>query len=175
MFMSSFHKKIMKQIKLLVVFFIFFSSIAVAQLTNNISNSNISNNIKLNLGKGIKLVKAYLFFDGGERLPDSNYADLNQNVNMLIQIERGGWVEKDGKVSVGASEKITTSAGTEILNEPDLFTSLTDISAEDAQYITLKAVITSMTKKISFFLVTFTVWDKWGSGKITGSYRFKVR
>lgn len=165
----------MKQIKLMLVFIVFCSSMVAAQLTNNISSSKISNNIKLNLGKQIKLVKAYLFYDGGKRVPDSNYADLNQNVNLLIQIERGGWVERDGKVSIGASEKITTSAGAEILNEADLFASLTDISAEDAQYITLNAVITSMTKKISFFLVTFTVWDKWGSAKITGSYRFKVR
>lgn len=102
-------------------------------------------------------------------------AELNQNVNMMVQIDRGGWVERDGIVSIGASEKIITNTGNTILNEPDLFATLTDISADDAQYITLKAVITSMTKKISYFLVTFTIWDKWGSGKITGSYKLKIR
>ena len=165
----------MKHFLLTILLIVFGTSIALCQNHKPIPKSKISNGIRLNLSKEIKLVKAYLFFNDGERVSDSNIADLNQNINMLIQIESGGWVEKDGKVSIGASEKITTSTGNAVLNEPDLFATLTDISADDAQYITLKAVIKSMKKQFSFFLVSFTIWDKWGSGKITGSYRFKVR
>ena len=150
--------------------------LANAQQGKALASPKISNGIKLNLSKELKLVKAYLFFEGGEHLDASNTADLNQNVKMMIQIDGGGWVEKDQKVSIGASEKITTSLGSVILNEPDLFATFTDIGAEDAQYITLKAVINSITnKKIKFFTVSFTIWDKWGTGKITGSYRFKIR
>lgn len=167
-----------------LIFYFGFSfvltGIVTAQLTKRTTtpqthDPKISNGINLNLGKGIKLVKAYLFYDGGARVADSNLADLGQNVNMLIQIEKGGWVEKDQKVSIGASEKISTNTGAMILNEADLFAKFADISAEDAQYITLKAVITSQTKKFEFFLVSFTIWDKWGSGKITGSYKLKIR
>jgi hypothetical protein len=135
----------------------------------------ISNGIKMNATGNIKIVKAYLYYDGGKPVPDSNRASLGQNVNLLVQVERGGWVEKEGKVSIGASEKIATNTGAVILNEADLFENLKDISAEDAQYVTLKAVITSMTKKFNFFLVSFVIWDKWGTGKITGSYRLKIR
>ena len=135
----------------------------------------IRNGIKLKLSKELKLVKAYLFYDGGARVSDSNMADLNQHVNMMIEIKRFGWVEKNGIVSIGASEKITTNLGAVILNDPDLFAKLKDINADDAQYITLKAVITSTNKKIEFFTVNFTAWDKWGTGKINGSYRFKIR
>jgi hypothetical protein len=150
-------------------------SMLTAQKTNTSAKPKISNGIKLTLSKGIQLKTAYLFYDGGARVPDSNTASINQNVNMLIQIERGGWQEKEGKVSIGAAEKIVTNTGLKILEEADLFATLTDISAEDAQYVTLKAVITSMTKKFGFFIVSFTIWDKWGTGKITGSYRLKIR
>ena len=165
----------MRKIILAVATIFFGTGLVVAQGAVPASVVKISNGIKLKLSVGIKLKTAYLFFDGGKRVPESNMADLNQNVNMMVQIDRGGWVERDGIVSIGASEKIITNTGNAILNEPDLFATLTDISADDAQYITLKAVITSMTKKISYFLVTFTIWDKWGSGKITGSYKLKIR
>jgi hypothetical protein len=135
----------------------------------------ISNGIKINTTANIKIVTAYLYYDGGKPVPDSNRASLGQNVNLLVQVERGSWIEKEGKVSIGASEKIATNTGAVILNEADLFENLKDISAEDAQYVTLKAVITSMTKKFNFFLVSFVIWDKWGTGKITGSYRLKIR
>ena len=165
----------MRKIILAVATIFFGTGLVVAQGAVPASVVKISNAIKLKLSVGVKLKTAYLFFDGGKRVPESNMADLNQNVNMMVQIDRGGWVERDGIVSIGASEKIITNTGNTILNEPDLFATLTDISADDAQYITLKAVITSMTKKISYFLVTFTIWDKWGSGKITGSYKLKIR
>ena len=101
----------MKQVQLIVLLIVFGTSIALSQNHKAIPKSKISNGIRLNLSKEIKLVKAYLFYNGGERVSDSNMADLNQNINMLIQINRGGWVEKDGKVSIGASEKIITSTG----------------------------------------------------------------
>ena len=165
----------MKKISLLFLLGVLWTGMGIAQKTKTVSAPKISNGIKLFPSKGIKLVKAYLYYNDNTKLSDSNLADLNQNINMLIQIERGGWLEKNGKVSIGASEKITTNTGSVILNEPDLFSKLTDIDPDDARYITLKAVITSVTKKISFFLVNFTVWDKWSSAKITGSYRFKLR
>ena len=165
----------MKKYTLIILLFVFYSGMAAAQHTDPADVRKISNGIKLKLTDGIKLIKAYLFYDGGTRVPDSNLANVNQNVNMMIQLQRFGWVEKDGKVSIGASEKVTTSLGAVILNEPDLFSTLTDISAEDAQYVTLKAIITSTTKTIKYFTVSFVVYDKWGPGKITGSYRFKIR
>jgi hypothetical protein len=147
----------------------------LAQKTAIAEPPKISNGIKINASAGIKLTKAYLFYDGGTRVSDSNKASLNQNVNILVQIERGGWTEREGKVTIGASEKILTNTGLKILDEKDLFATLADISADDAQYVTLKAVITSMKRKFGYFLVSFTIWDKWGPGKITGSYRLYIR
>ena len=165
----------MKPLLLIPVLFFLFAGMATGQKPTTLENPKISNGIKLSVSKEIELITAYLFYDDGRKVSDSNTASLNQKVNLMVQVKRGGWVEKEEKVSIGASEKIKTNTGLTVINEPDLFATLTDISAEDAQYITLKAVITTMTKKYSYFLVSFTIWDKWGTGKISGSYRLKIR
>lgn len=135
----------------------------------------ISNGIQIKASGGFKIKSAKLSFaETGEDVPPDNTAQIGQKVNLLIEIEEG-WNVTDGRVHPGASEKIVTNTGNIILKEDDLFASLTDASAEDARYITLNAVITSMTRKISYFIVSFKVWDKDGPGKITGSYRLKIR
>jgi hypothetical protein len=153
----------------------FTANLATAQDAKMAVIPEISNGIELKLSEGIQLVKAYLFFDDGKKLSDSNFAELKQKVNLLVQVQPGSWTEKDGKVSIGASEKITTPSGGEVLNEADLFATITDINAVDAQYITLKAIITSMVRKFDYFLVNFTIWDKWGSGIISGSYKLRIK
>ena len=124
---------------------------------------------------GIKLVKAYLFYDDQSKVPAGNTAKLNQQVNMLLKVAPDGWAEKDGNVQIGAYEKITTNTGQKILEEKDLFATLDSISPADAQFITLKAVITSMTKKFSYFQVSFRVWDKQGTAEIKGSYHLYIK
>lgn len=149
--------------------------IATAQDTKAPQKPKISNGIKITASKEIQIKEAYLYDDNGDPISDSNLVALNENANLMVEIERGGWVERNGMVSVGAQERIVTSEGEEILNEPDLFAKFTDIKAEDAQYVTIKAVITSQQRKFDFFLVSFIIWDKWGKGKITGSFKIKIR
>ncbi len=50
-----------------------------------------------------------------------------------------GWKEQDGKVSIGAAEKIETNDGEVILDEKDLFAAMPVINADDAKFITLTA------------------------------------
>ena len=165
----------MRKVLFTVFIFILGSELISAQTDNTDTSAKIYNGIKINLSKGIKLITALLFFDDSTKIPESNIVALNQNVNLLVQIDRGAWVEKNSFVSIGASEKISTDKGEVLLNEPDLFSSETNISPEDAQYVSLAGVITSTTKDINYFLVDFVIWDKWGSGKITGSYKFQIR
>ena len=77
----------------------------------------------------------------------------------------------------GASEKISLSNGSVVLNEPDLFTAYdaTGVSPKDAGYITLKAVITQIDNKKLYIIVNFKVWDKKSSSVITGSYKFFIK
>ncbi len=91
---------------------------------------------------------------------------------MQLKIDEG-WVEKDGKVLLGASEKIIAEDGTVVLEEDDLFEKYTDgISAEDAKSIYLSAALRLKEGAApTSFKVTFKVWDKNGNGYIEGSYK----
>jgi len=86
-----------------------------------------------------------------------------------------GWKEQDGRVSIGASEKIETSDGEVVLDEKDLFAAMPTLDANDAKFITLTANISRLDKLYDYFLVSFKVWDKNGSGEISGNYKLYIK
>lgn len=133
--------------------------------------ARIYNNIELN-SPGIKISKAYLLTADGKRVPDDNFVDFKSPVKMQLKIDEG-WVEKDGKVLLGASEKIIAEDGTVVLEEDDLFEKYTDgISVEDAKSIYLSATLRLKEGAApTSFKVSFKVWDKNGDGYIEGSYK----
>jgi hypothetical protein len=123
--------------------------------------------------QGIKLAKAYLVFENGQRVPPDNIIDFSSPVKIVVFID-SGWVERDGKVLLGASEKIIAENGQQLLDEEDLFRGKYDngISAADAKVIGLTATI-NMRKgePPGYFTITFRIWDKNGSGYVKGFYR----
>jgi hypothetical protein len=133
--------------------------------------ARIYNNIELN-SLGIKVNKAYLLTEDGGRVPDDNFVDFKSPVKMQLKIDEG-WVEKEGKVLLGASEKIVAEDGTVVLEEDDLFERYTEgIPAEDAKSIYLSATLRLKEGAApTSFKVTFRVWDKNGDGYIEGSYK----
>lgn len=133
------------------------------------SGSKIRNGIQLN-AKGLKVEQAFLVYEDGSLVAEDNKAKINEPVKMRLIISN--WKEENGLVFADASEKITTSEGEVLVNEPNLFASYTDgIKAADAKYIILTAIITKVDKLYDYFLVSFRVWDKKGDGEITGSYK----
>ena len=133
--------------------------------------ARIYNNIQLN-ASGVKVDKAYLLFDDGQRVPDDNFVDFKSPVKMQILID-SGWVEENGKVLLGASEKIITEKGEVVVEEADLFQKYPDgISVEDSKSIYLSAIL-KLKEGIppTSFTVSFRVWDKKGDGSVEGSYK----
>lgn len=137
--------------------------------------TTISNNIQLTSSK-VQVKEAYLIYgESGKKVALDNTADLGQKIKLLLVIG-DGWVMKDNKVSIGASEQISTSTGQEIVNAEDLFASYNDgIDPADAKIISLSAMITKETGDIDHYNVKFRVWDKYGTGEINGSYKFFIR
>ena len=137
--------------------------------------ARIYNSISLQTN-GVKVDKAYLLFDNGERVPDDNFVDFKQPVRIQISID-SGWVEQNGKVMLGASETITDEKGRRVLQEDDLFRSYTDgIPAANAKVIYLSASLTLKENAApASFTVAFRVWDKNGEGSINGSYQLHSR
>ncbi len=166
----------MKNIYLIFITVLIAISTLCAQNVKKIQSPQINNNIKITTtgNVNIKSTTLYYYDSIGVKVPKNNTVNLNQAVRLLLVVKPNSWFQKDSIVSIGASEKIVTNAGVKVLEEKDLFASFTDINAVDAEYISLKAVITGMTKKIPYFKVSFTVWDKWGKGKIMGTYILKI-
>jgi hypothetical protein len=159
-----------------------FSVLVCSSILNQNASAQIAkkkpvlrNNITLTATGGFEIDSAYLAFEDGERIPNGNVTEVNKKIVMWIIINKG-WKETNGKVKIGAAENILTDKGVTVLKSDELFPAGSDEGTiEDARYISLKAVITSLTRKIPYFVVKFRVWDKNGTGKISGSYRFKVK
>jgi len=137
------------------------------------SNSKIRNSIDPRKN-GLEVEQAFLLFEDGTLVPSDNKVAVGQKVVMRLIIS--GWKEENGMVFPGASEKITTSEGNVVLNEPDLFVENTDgVTAADAKYISLSAVITQLDRLYDHFLVGFTVWDKKSNAEVSGSYKLYLK
>ena len=137
------------------------------------SNKKIRNKISYN-STGITVNQAFLMFEDGKLVPDDNKVEIGQKVNMRLIIE--GWKAIDGKVFLGASEKIETDEGRVVLDEKDLFANYTDgVDATDAATITLTAVITRVDKLFNHFDISFKVWDKKSEDNVEGSYRVYLK
>ncbi len=133
--------------------------------------ARVYNKIQLTTNK-VKVEKAYLLFDNGQRVPDDNFVDFNSTIKMQLLIDTG-WVEENSKVMLGASEKIVTEDGTVVLEEADLFQKYPDgISVDDSKSIYLSAIL-KLKEAVppTSFTVSFRVWDKKGDGFIEGSYK----
>ena len=138
------------------------------------SSSKIRNGIELTTKGNLKVSQAFLLFEDGSLVPASNQATVNQPVNLRLIIDKG-FKEENGKVEIGASEKIETNSGEVLLDEKDLFSTLGEIESARAEILTLKAVITRVDKLYDYFLVSFRVWDKKGDGEVTGSYKLYLQ
>lgn len=124
---------------------------------------------------GLKVSEAYLVYDeDGSLVSNDNITDVDKKVRLILEIS--GWQEENGKVLLGASEKVSTNEGDTFLNRDDLFESYTEgVSAEDAKQISLSVVISKADKIYAHFLVEFRVWDKRTNKDITGSYKLHLK
>jgi hypothetical protein len=137
------------------------------------SGTRIRNNIDLKV-KDLQVSQAFLMYDDGKLVPESNQAAVGQPVRLRLVVD-GGWKDNNGSVSLGASERIETNDGQVVVDEKDMFASVPNISVQDAKFITLTATISQMDKLYDYFLVSCRVWDKNGPGEINASYRLYIQ
>jgi hypothetical protein len=147
-----------------------------ANYDNGVNTSQIMNNIEIKATGGVKVYRAFLRDDQGNLIKD-NTVGIGENVVLVINVEEG-WQEEGGRSWIGASEVVSSDNGTEIMNTGDMLARYDDsgLSADDAKFVALKAVVTDISGGVvDHFVVNFRVWDKKGSGEITGSYKFRLR
>jgi hypothetical protein len=136
-------------------------------------SKNVRNDIAIKT-KGLEVEQAFLLFDGGKLVPQDNKVEVGQRVDLRMLIK--GWKAVNGKVFLGASEKITTDEGQTVLDEQDLFASFTDgVSEADAGVITISATISRIDKLFKYFEVSCRVWDKQSDDNATAVYRLYLK
>src|SRR6476620_12064386 len=134
------------------------------------SDAGILNNISLHESGGLKVAQAFLTFEDGKLLPKTNETSVGTPVYLNLLIERG-WEVQNGKASIDATEIIATHDGEIVLNAPNLFKSNPTMNATDASRILLKANITRTRPDIRYFVVNYSVWDKWSDAEVKGRYK----
>ena len=139
---------------------------------NEKKNNKIRNGIILK-ENGLQVEEAYLVTHDGSLMSNENKIDVNEEVKMKLVMS--GWKAENDRVFAGASERVLTSEGDTVLNEPDLFKNLEHIDANDAKYINLSVSINKIPQIVDYFLVEFKVWDKKTNAGISGSYKLYLK
>jgi hypothetical protein len=134
------------------------------------SFTKIRNGIQVN-ARGLQVEQAFLLDEDGALIPDGNRVTVKQKVYLRLIIS--GWKEKEGYVFPDASQKATTSSGTVILDETNLFRKgdSNAINPQDARYINLSFQLTAVNELFEYVTVEFRVWDETGGGEVSGSYK----
>ena len=134
----------------------------------------IKNNIDLDV-TGVKLKEIYLV-DADYKPLTENKAGVGEKIYLVVKMDTG-WVKENGKSFIGASERILTSGGRVVVSADDIFKEqeLAGLDAEDANVISLSALITQADPGINDFEVQFRIWDKKGAGEVKGKYFFSLK
>ena len=85
--------------------------------TKNISSAKIRNGIDVN-AKGVKVEQAFLTYDDGSLVDESNTTSVNKKLKINFVVK--GWKAENDKVALEANEKITTSDGDVIMDEQEI-------------------------------------------------------
>lgn len=150
------------------------NSVSTKVSVSNGTATKIRNDIQLETLGSLKVSQAFLVYEDGKLVSEENKTEVGKPVDLRLIIDKG-WQEQNGKVSIGASERIETSDGQVLLFEEDLFKEYKEVEAKDARYISLTANISRLDKLYDYFLVSFRVWDKKGTGEAKGSYKLYIQ
>ncbi len=93
---------------------------------------------------------------------------------MLVNQNTKGFVEKNGKVSVGCALLITDVSGKKLLEAADLFKGKDLMAPKDMSYLKCTINTGAPMKWEEKYLVQVTFWDKYGKGKIVNKVTIRI-
>lgn len=137
------------------------------------NRETILNNIVVEEKGGLQVATAFLADEAGNLINPKNTVTIGSPVFLTVQVKEG-WKIQDGFVSPGAVQTITTHNSEPVLQSSDLFAGVQRIKASDAATLRLKVLITATRPDIAFYKIRFRIWDKKGSGEITGHYQLRL-
>lgn len=142
-------------------------------ITVSESKNPIRNSVEFEEFGGLKVESAFLMKDDGELITDENTVNAGERFKLILKLS--GWKAIDGKVQIGAGERLTNSNKVVMLQEDDMFANADAISEEDAQVITLIMEVLKTETIYDFYKTEFKVWNKNAEQLVRGSYQFKLK
>jgi hypothetical protein len=182
---NNFKSKIMKTTIIIAITLLFLSACDISVSTNSgnktadnlntVSESaqKIRNGITYDSSGGLIIETAFLMKDDGELITDDNTMKANERFKLILKLS--GWQAENGKVQIGAGERLRNSNQVVMLQEDDLFANAGAVSAEDAEVITLVMEVLNTETIYDFYETEFMVWNKEVDQMVRGSYRFKLK
>ena len=136
------------------------------------SKDKFRNGIKYEVKGGLKVEQAFLTYADGPLVDEKNITSLGRP--LVLHLVTDGWKSDSDSLRVGASEKVTASDGTVVMNETDLFADNRSVSKKDARFLTLQVVLNKLNMLVDYFLVDFKFWNKDADQSVTGQYKFYI-
>lgn len=137
------------------------------------SAEKIRNQIQFEEEGGLKVETAFLMKNDGELVPEDNTLKAGEGFKLILKLS--GWQAENGKVLIGAGERLRNSNQVVMMQEDDLFANAEAISAEDAQVITLIMEVLNTETIYDFYETDFKVWNKNTEQMVSGTYQFKLK
>lgn len=131
------------------------------------------NDIELTATGGVQVNRAYLVNEKNEKIPPGNFVSPFEKTYLSIYVD-SGWTVTEGRSYLGASQKVVTDRGVVLMDNPDLFSSMDAAGADpkDAKIVSLSVWLKLPEKAPpASFTVSYRVWDKKGTGSISGQYK----
>lgn len=136
------------------------------------SNNPIRNAIETEEEGGLKVESAFLMTDEGALVPENNTLKAGERITLILKLS--GWKATDGKVQIGAGERLLNSNQVVMLQEDDLFANAGAISEKGAQVITLIMEVLNTETIYDYYQTEFKVWNKDVQQFVRGNYQFKL-
>lgn len=136
-------------------------------------NIKIRNGITVQAYGGLIVEQAWLQYAEGPLIREGNLINLGEKIQLHLIIH--GWRGQGDRISIGASEKLTTDEGLCFLDEEDLFARYDSLPLEAVSKITLSAIVENIDRLADFFKLDFKVYSKiYPEQYVAGYYIFHI-
>ncbi len=138
------------------------------------TNDKIKNGIELK-EDGLHVEEAFLTSSSGQVINDDNKVQVGDRISLRMVVD--GWQVKDGKVFLDAAQKVTTSSGETLTENPSMLAPIYTAGATpaDAKYILLNQKIGRLNNPKDYVIITFKVWDKTSNKSVSGEYKLYLK
>ncbi|MEP6684848.1 MAG: hypothetical protein ABJA35_16365 [Parafilimonas sp.] len=135
-----------------------------------VKNDKIKNGIEI-YEDGLHAEQAFLTNGDSTYINDDNKVQVGERVCLRLVVN--GWKEKNDKVFMDASQKVTTGSGVALTENPSIFgiKLMLGTLPEDAHHVLLYQTIGRLDKPGDYILISFKVWDKTTKKSLSGSYK----